>query len=351
MKYWLLLLQYYRQFSRNFTLPQFFVTTCFSKWFDPYTIRQPACTTMNIRLIRIAKICIQTFHRLDPVLPNLERRLLHETNLPPPIFIIGPPRSGSTILYEALTVGCKCAFITNVAALLYRCPVLITRMFHPHSPRQFSGKNSYGYIPGFTSPAEAKELNESWFDVPQKPQRIEVTRKQFAELARFFGGPVIIKNLRNNLRIPSILQSFPDARFIWLHRPATDTIQSLLIGRRRIYNDDRTWLGIKPPGWHAFIDLDPIDQIAHQVAGLEEPIRSGLIDIPETQILRLDLEEFCQSPSKCLRKISEWYGPELNLLSHSIQSLPERLPFSKGPKVDKEEWRRIEEAALRVSIS
>ena len=46
-----------------------------------------------------------------------------------PVFIIGLPRSGSTLLFQLLINNFKFSYFTNLVNVFFRCPVLILKIF------------------------------------------------------------------------------------------------------------------------------------------------------------------------------------------------------------------------------
>ena len=64
------------------------------------------------------------------LLMPLERRELRLTaNVTPKVcFVLGPPRSGTTLLYELLLTRFRFAYFSNLAHRFYRTPVAASRL-------------------------------------------------------------------------------------------------------------------------------------------------------------------------------------------------------------------------------
>ena len=68
-------------------------------------------------------------------------------NINPPIFIIGAPRSGSTLLYQVLINNFKLSYIPNISSIFYKYSYLITS----------SSKTLIGILESILFIAEPKE--------------------------------------------------------------------------------------------------------------------------------------------------------------------------------------------------
>jgi len=83
----------------------------------------------------------------------------------PPIFIIGLPRVGSTLVYQAIVRGLVTSYFCNAAATGPRAPALITRAlsrFLTITPPDCY-TSDYGITRGWNAPAQAREIWGRWF--------------------------------------------------------------------------------------------------------------------------------------------------------------------------------------------
>ncbi len=81
----------------------------------------------------------------------------------PPCFVVGPPRSGTTIVYEALVTRFRTAYFSNLAHRLHRTPAAATR-FGRRIIAEWRGDfaSAYGHIEGWGSPSEAGWIWRRW---------------------------------------------------------------------------------------------------------------------------------------------------------------------------------------------
>ena len=83
-----------------------------------------------------------------------------------PVFIIGPPRSGSTLFYQLLLSHFQLCYISNIVSGFPKYMLRISRLF----PSLASGyrlglkKDYYGFLPGIKAPSEAGKIFDKWFN-------------------------------------------------------------------------------------------------------------------------------------------------------------------------------------------
>jgi hypothetical protein len=217
----------------------------------------------------------------DVILPALERYVTGRHAPDPegvrPVFILGAPRTGSTLLYELLVTVYQAAFFSNLAAFFFRSPALITRLVGYLGLRhRFSSRSTYGYVAGLCAPSEAKAVHDAWFGDPAGNREPEVDpavpRRTVRDMTACQGGPFVSKNLNNNLRLVQIAQVYPEAVFIHIKRAPIYTAQSILLARRRLLGDDAGWFSVQPPGYERIRHLPPYEQVVWQIRTIEEGI-------------------------------------------------------------------------------
>jgi hypothetical protein len=169
-----------------------------------------------------------------------------------PVFIISPPRSGSTLLFETLM----------------KAPDLFT-----------IGRESHAVIEGARGLSAGDRGYESnrLDATAATPELVEELRRRFlAELRDRDGSAperqplrMLEKTPKNALRIPFLAKIFPEAQFIYLHRDPRQTLSSMIeawqSGRFRTYPNLPGWEGLPwslllVPGWRDLIGL-PLHEI------------------------------------------------------------------------------------------
>ena len=136
-----------------------------------------------------------------------------------PCFIIGAPRTGSTLLFQLLLNYYSFSYISNLTSFFYTCPSTIT-VLSRHMLSKYQNRNlisKYGYIGGFAAPSEAGPLMDYWFgndlttiNVPEK--HIDFVRNSISAISSVMGGPGLFKNMKLSLKIEPLEKMFPQGR-------------------------------------------------------------------------------------------------------------------------------------------
>ncbi len=154
-----------------------------------------------------------------------------------PVFVIGAPRSGTSVLYAVLRTSSHLAHWPGEAHEVWEAD------YHP----ALRGWDSNELRAPDLTPRSAARIRQSFFLTVGAKKRL------------------IDKTPRNSLRVPFIDALFPDARFVWLKRDGRDNVNSLLNAwrtpRYRTYRlpephaipgvDPTWWKFVLYPGWRA----------------------------------------------------------------------------------------------------
>jgi hypothetical protein len=250
-----------------------------------------------------------------------------------PIFIISPPRSGSSLLFELLA----------------------------RSPGVWSiGGESHAVIEAFSS---LTVQENGWSNrLTQKQATPEVAaalkRAFYLQLRDSVGGSpgVGLESLRflektpkNSLRLPFLHAIFPDARFVVLCRTPEATISSMLEGwQSNAFLSYPNLPGLKgwnfllPAGWQTLVGRPLVEVVASQWASTIRILLEDLKAVPEQQCYRVDYETLLSTPEATMQALFNW-------LELPVAEIPLPLPVAahtlSAPAPDK--WRK-NEAALKM---
>lgn len=242
----------------------------------------------------------------------------------PPLFIIGAPRTGSTLLYQLLVENFNLSYFNNIQSFFYGSPAIIAKLtnnFKYKKPSKKTLDSKYGYINGFFSPSEAGSIYKYWFgenDLSTHPSefKMEIARKTVSLLCSMQSEPFIGKNLSNAIRLRTISIVFPKTLFLWVKRDPLYTSQSLIMMRRNLHGSDHVWASIKPPTYTELINYDPFEQVIRQINDIDEYIYYKLEELGKDSYIILKYEDLCRTPYKVLDMIATSYknmkGYELN---------------------------------------
>lgn len=264
-----------------------------------------------------------------------------------PLFIVSAPRSGSTLLFSALT----------------RLPGFSS-----------IGGESHGVFRAFAElRAENEALDSGALDARHaQAETVQLLRASYALLLRNHSGtpldlhaqadgnwPVFIeKTPRQALNIPFLLEAFPEARFVWLSRDPRDVIGSLIeawtigleSGRFVTFRDlpgwDRAgWCFLLPRGWRDLIGRPLAEIASFQWCAANSAIMDALASLPRPRWFALDYARLLDDPAAALQAVCHFAGVE-----DTQPQLPSSLPLSattvSAPSADK--WRRNEQDILAL---
>lgn len=244
-----------------------------------------------------------------------------------PLFIVGAPRSGTSLLYRVLALHPRAAWISNYnrrltavpeAALLNRvaarAPDLRRRVWFG---READNAYRYGarrtrWERCFPQPVEGEPLFERR-RVLQASAGVGADRGQLRlrsdleRLTRAAGGGVLVsKRIGHNLRIPLLAEIFPASRFVVMARDGRAVTRSLL-GVDWWPDTDIWWWGGTPRDWAA-LGRDPVELAARHWVREVEAIEEGLSGLPRCRVLRVNYESLVRSPVDVLEGTAAFAG-------------------------------------------
>ena len=259
----------------------------------------------------------------------------------PPIFIVGSPRAGSTMLFQILCGQFQLSYISNIMAAF---PSWMVR-FVSWLPRTATGyrgdirESRYGYVPGLLSPNESGKILARWLEPSQDPDHQIFVKRTFGAITKFSGCPMLMKNQnRLTVNMARLEEIFGNPRYIFIKRDPLYTAQSILIARRETLQDDSAWFSAKPPGYQEQLGKDPFYQVLWQVLALEHIVEKSSQNIPRERFFSLDYEDFCAAPGNYLHGLLEKFG-----LTWKEGAAPDDLTLnpSKRIKLPREDWEKL----------
>ena len=276
------------------------------------------------------------------------------------MFLVGPARSGTSLLYKMLCLHPDASYISNwvrVAPAVPQLAVLNRLATAWPDVRQrvwFADGNAYVYgqhrslaqrlfpMPVEGEPVFARcNLAEVLGGVaPGQEPNLERLRGSLRAVRRASGGSVLVnKRIANILRIPLLMQAFPEARFMSLVRDGRAVAASL---RAVDWWADSTvwWYGGTPAQWESE-GRDPWELCAKNWVEEVRVTRAGLAQVVLHRQVELRYEDFVADPLPTLRTLAAFCGldPDDRRWYEALQrqSFPDR----------NEGWRtRLDEATI-----
>ena len=218
-----------------------------------------------------------------------------------PIFIIGLPRSGSSLFYRTIARHPDLAWISQ-ATKKFPTSVVLSRIFTAlrSSPDPTEGHRVWRH---FARPEDDVLERSDVTDAARAFYSRLVTTHLTAQSKRRF----LSKHPKNSLRIEFLDEIFPGAWFLHLIRDGRAVTRSILEMRERHGGADRYW-GIRPPDWRELAALDPVESIARQWRQVILETRARSRKVRDGRYLEIRYEDFCAHPEETLRQVGNWAG-------------------------------------------
>ncbi|RPI14785.1 MAG: hypothetical protein EHM60_05895 [Lysobacterales bacterium] len=257
-----------------------------------------------------------------------------------PVVILSAPRAGSTLLFETLAQ----------ARDLYTI-----------------GDESHALIESIDRwrPGGGTVTSNRLTASDATPDLVDELRRRFAGELRDRSGkaPVAGRSVRllektpkNALRVPFLLEVFPDALFVFLHRDPRANLSSIIeawhsggwVTYRQLPDWEGDWSLLLPPGYGALRGR-PVEEIAaFQWSEANRTILDDLGAMPPDRWTEVRYEDFVADPQRETRRLIEFAGLAMDdaLEAYVSAGLPNSRYTQSAPDPDK--WRRNEGAILRV---
>ena len=265
---------------------------------------------------------------------------------PSPVFIIGVPRSGTTLLYQALVSSLDVSYVNNFIAKFWGNPILglqfFVELFDSNFHYQSSFESNLGYSnKNIFEPHEFGNFFARWFDYSHShytgldanisPQ----FRETLGCLEGFTRKVWLFKNLTLSLKVPLILKLFPRARFIYTKRHIESVMSSILKAREDHLGGWDHWWSLIPKEIDDIKNFSPMEQVVAQIFYCTKQIESDISScLSDQNLIEMTYEDFCDSPNEWIQKIGEKFNipKKLNssLSSFEVRKTKKEQLFSQA---------------------
>ena len=244
-----------------------------------------------------------------------------------PAFLVGAPRSGTSLVYKALCLHPDASFVSQwvqrfprlpALAILDRCGRWSRRL---QQRAWFPSGNAYAYGRDrslaerlYPAPAEGETVFAAAGipvahvqDRPEVGPEIRRLRRSFRSIRRWSGGRVlVVKRIANNRRVPLLDVAFPAARYVEIVRDGRAVALSISRvnwrGPRPVW-----WLGQSPDDWAA-AGRDPLELTARHWVTELDVLEAGSAEISPNRYLRIRYEDVVEDPIPTFRQVAGFFG-------------------------------------------
>ena len=301
---------------------------------------------------------------LEDVLAPAEDKLVRnqDLSLKANVFIVGSPRSGTTLLYQALAASGGFCFPTNFLSRFYAslgigCKIQKMLFSHDCQYKEEMGlidkcdftnfSSELGKTKGVLSPnvfwyfwyyhfkfGDKSYLNEQQW-------KSSNTNRFVAELGlmqKELGLPIVMKAMVLNWNLLQLSQLMPSAIFLRIKREPIDVVSSLYEARKLHSGSYNKWWSFKPPEYEQLINLSAREQVVAFYLSIDNALDASFKKLSDKQIVTVSYDDFCERPNELLHVLEKRFTD----LGGDI-SLSKLKPFKKSCRRtvdDDKEWRK-----------
>jgi hypothetical protein len=260
-----------------------------------------------------------------------------------PVFIIGPPRTGSTLLYQLLVRRYRFCYFSNLLNRFPQTPLALAKLSKPFggfdADADFNSR--YGHTWGWYSPNQGRECWTAW--LPESPNAIEPhavsnatkerIRANVGAMQRISGRPFVNKWPPNSVRVRLLNDTFPEALFVRISRATEPTVRSILRGRQELCQRGSGWFSVKPPGYREIMQQRaPEAQAAWQIAMIERAIDADANAVGAHRFFHVHYEDLTNRPREVLDMVAAFYQRATGTVLGKRCEVPHRFARPRGAR-------------------
>jgi len=256
-----------------------------------------------------------------------------------PVFIVAAPRSGSTLLFETLALNRELWSVGDESHKHFESIAPLRPSRRNFSNRLTADLATQDIVATLMNFFVADLVNSDGKALSQLPALARPAEVRFLE-----------KTPKNALRIPFLLRSFPDARFIFLFRDAKQNISSLLDSwrsRRFVtypglpgWPEEMPWSHLLIPGWEKLRTRPLAEIVAQQWLVTNQTILDDLAEVPREQWCAVEYDSFIANTATELDRLCRFsqiiFGPRM----HEVASRPLRPSKYTLTEPSPDKWRK-----------
>jgi hypothetical protein len=233
----------------------------------------------------------------------------------PNLFVLGAPRSGTTLVTQLIASHLNLSCINNLSAAFWAAPCFGIRLARIYAPPDFESdyRSSAGRTAGLSEPHEFGYFwsrllgyEEQVEPEPGSEGRVDWQRLRsvLSHMNEAACGPLVYKTFMLGFYLPQVQQVLPRSCFVRVQRDPVETALSVLRLRRSYAGDEGIWVGLKPRE-HAWLQHEePRLQAAGQVLFVQRALDRRIHAVEDRNVLELSYEEVCAEPGDALARVA-----------------------------------------------
>lgn len=244
----------------------------------------------------------------------------------PTTFVVGAPRSGTTLMMQWLANTGLVSYPSNFLSRFYRSvyigariqQMLFDKAYQYRDEMNLAINQSHAFASDIGKTEGALSPNVFWFFwrrffkfgetsylSPEQWQHSDTAGflQEIAAMESVFDKPFATKALICNWNLTELDRLFNKALFIYIRRSPETLMQSIYLARERFRGDASQWWSFKPPEYSQLMQQDTAHQIAGLVISIENAMAKARNQIAPERWIDIDYEEFCANPAALYESI------------------------------------------------
>lgn len=231
----------------------------------------------------------------------------------PLILIIGPPRAGTTLLYQVLARCLDVSYFDNLSALFPRAPLTGRLLFgRPGRETGYGFRSYYGNTAGWYAPNDGFHVWNRWLGDHRYHAHESLSEGSDDDMRRFFaawleetGKPFLNKNNRNADCVPLLAETLRNAFFIEVDREPEYVVQSLLLARAAIQGRAEYGWGLDSEQVELGAGREAVvNSVCDQVIRIREKLVRAAAAAGDSRYLRVSYEDLCRDPAAMVETVA-----------------------------------------------
>jgi LPS sulfotransferase NodH len=289
-----------------------------------------------------------------------------DTERLPIVYVVGAPRSGTTLLSQLLSRHLPIGYINNLIARFWLRPSVGIRLSNlllgERGREGIAFESTHGVTSGILGPHEFGYFWRHWLRLDRSPthhlspaalaeiDRVGLKRVLEEEILGVFQTGVVLKNGICGFHAGFLTGIHPVSLFVHITREPFDAAASVLKCRQERFGSYQAWWSLKPATYPFGPDAgDPVAEAASQVLDCKKEIDVELA-LPGVNGMRVTYEDLCADPQDVVKRVCVQLAEMGIEVSPVSMALP-RLSMASTPRLPDDLERRLrerlEQAVLR----